>query len=567
MRRLNTISKTILSFFILTFIALVVIFIYNSRGYLFLNIGAISFQNINVYVLTSVHMYMDFLPYILSLSVYYIFSNYSGDNTRSISSVLVFPVSFFMLIIFCYAVFNIFLYSNFSNALLEYNRGKDYKNYIVYQNNIKNEIYRNIENALANNNYEIAYKEVYSLLYYEPYSQDTVGLIKKIEESKNSNITIDEQSIKNQISNNLELGIKYFSSENYKMADPYFLNVLELDPSHELALYYLNRISILETGIRLYNLNPTSSLEIHDKLSNAISLYQSRHYLDAYAAILQLYIEYPKKTEVKNYYTLITDAIRENNFFIDDAKRIENVYVDNKVMKNGFDIMLNQNMFLNVGDSVYFKDEYYLFDIILTDYDKSIGSSRSVFYKYGKINDIGENKKEIILKGLYNLNTKTYNMNDRDFADKIFIDVKNSSIEILRYKSSDYLKDKSLVDIINWKSDINKIGYSDNTADNYFLQKLLSPLYLVLFLVILSYYSLRYRKTLTLNFHFFHKVFGFLGVILFTFTAMLLFNLLIKMAIYFADIYIAALVLAISFLILILMYMMQLSRININANR
>ena len=566
MRQLNTISKTILSFFILTFIVFIVIFIYNSRGYLSLNLGAMSFQNMNVYVLTSVLMYMNFLPYILSLCVYYIFSNYSSDNTKSISSVLVFPVSFIIFIVFFYAIFNIFLYSNFSNALLEYNRGKDYKNYIVYQNNIKNETYRNIENALANNNYEVAYKEVYSLLYYEPYNQDTVDLIKKIEESKNSNITIDEQSINDKIKNNLESGIKYFSSENYKLASTYFSNVLELDASHELALYYLNRISILETGIRLYNIETTSSIEIHDKLSSAISLYQSRNYLDAYETILELYLEYPKKTEVKNYYTLITDAIRENNFFIDDAKRIENVYIDNKVMKNGFDIMLNQNVFLSVGDSVYFRDEYYLFDIILTDYDKSTESSRSVFYKYGKMNDIGDNKKEIILKGLYNLNTKIYDMNDRNFIDKIFIDVKNSSIEILRYKSSDYLKDKSVIDIINWKNDINKIGYSDNIADNYFLHKLLIPLYLLLFLTIVSYYSLRYRKILTPNFHFFHKAFGLLGIILLTFISMILFNLLIEIAMHFADVYLAALILSISFVILILVYMMQLSRININAN-
>jgi len=566
MRQLNPILRITISFFILTLITFVAILFYHSRGFLALSIGAMSFQNVHVYILMSVLIYVNFLPYILSLSVYYTFSNYRSNNTRGISSVLIYPISFVILIIFCYAVFNIFLYSNFSNTLLEYNRGENYRNYVIYQNNIQNETYDNIENALANNDYEVAYKEVYSLLYYQPYNQDTVALIKKIEKSKNSNITVDGQEIKDQIKNNLELGIKSFGSANYKLANAYFLNVLEIDKSHDLALYYLNRISIFETGTRLYNLDTTSSIEVYDKLSSAISLYQNRDYFDAYDAIVELYIEYPRQVEVKNYYTLITDAIRENNFFIADAKRIENVYVDSKVIKNGFDIMLNDNLFLSIGDSVYFKDEYYLFDILLIDNDDSMGSLRSVFYEYGKMNDIGENKKEIILKGLYNRNTKTYNMNDRDFLEDIFVGIKNSSINILRYKTSDYLGNKSVVDIINWKNDINNIGYSYNSADNYFLYKLLKPLYLSLFLIIIAYYSLRYRKTLTRNFHVVHRIFGFLGIILSTFITMALFQLLIQMAVCFSNAYIAALILGISFLILILVYMLQLARININAN-
>lgn len=564
MRQFSPILKLTLSFFILTFITLISIFLYNYVNISKLGVGVPSFNNVHVYFFTSVLIYVKFLPYIMALSILYTFTTFSNTaGSIRISSILMYPISFIILIMLIFAFFNISLYTIFSNATIDYNIAENYSYYLNYKNKIKNEL---LDNALASNNYEEAYKELYSLLYYAPYDRSTVSLIKKIEQLKISSMTKSEKEEQALMESNLNLGIKYFSVGNYKDASTYFMNVLDVDKSHDLALYYLNRISIIEDNVYLYNSSITSSIEVYDELAYAISLYQNEDYMNAYDSIVKLYIEYPEQSEVKNYYALITDAVRKNNFFIADIESIEQAYMNTKAIKNGFDIIINNSLFLSVGDSVYSDNQYYLFDVLLTEYDESMKNKRSVFYKYAKINSITENRKEIILKGLYKADKKTYSIDDREFVDEIFINIKDSSLNILRYKSISYLEDKSVIDIINWKNDINNIGYSDNSTNAYILDKLLLPIYVLLVSIVIAYYSLRYRKTLTKKFHFVHRIFGLFGIILFTFILLLFFKLLTQVFSHIEDVYMASLMLGISFLFLTSIYMLQLARTNIDDN-
>ena len=563
----NTVtSKLILSFFLLSFTTVLSWFVFYNIYASSISLPAI-LNNFGLFGLRTLFSYFDTLPYIAGISVYYAFSSYSSTiNHQGISKVVKKPVGVISSMVLFYILMSFFISPYMINGLKNYTRDLYNTEYKNYKNKLKNEAFDNAQIALENNNLKKAYSFAAEALHNMPNDFEIINLMKEIKQMEVDYFFTNQSSSQAKIKSNLADGIEAFSYKNYDSAIKSFRKVLKLDKANGLALFYMNKISINQKNAgAIYKGKTASDVKIYDSLSKAITYLNEKNYWPAYNIIYDLYAKYPTEIEVRNYNSIISDAINKNDFFISDSIAIKTEFLDNnKLLATGFNILLNDDTLMHVGSSLFFMNSFYIFDVIIVSLKKPFNPSDYSIYKYGKLLSVSDDRKELILKGKYDFKTKIYNSDDYVSTRSIFINISDDTVNILRDKDNTYLQYKSFDDILDWHNQLSAIGYSTRASNYGILYKLISPMYFALLLIILAYYSLRFRIGLTAQFHIYHRAIGMVGTFLLIYFLDKLFSILVNSFSILSNLFISTISLFVIFLILILFYILQLARINVN---
>lgn len=559
----NTVaSKLIISFFLLSFTTVLSWFVFYNIYVRSISLPVV-LGNFSLFGLRAFFSYFDTLPYVAGISVYYAFSSYfSTINHEGISRVVTKPLAVISSIVLFYIFISFFISPYIISTLKRYTRDLYSIEYKNYKNNLKNEAFNNAKIALDNNDIKKAYSFAAEALHNMPNDFEIINLMKEIKQAKTDYLFTNQSSLQSKIESNLTNGVKEFSHKNYDTAMKYFREVLKFDEDNGLALFYINKISINQKNAgAIYKGKTASDVKIYDSLSKAITYLNEKNYWSAYNIIYDLYAKYPTEIEVRNYNSIISDAINKNDFFISDSIAIKVAFLDkNKQLQTGFNILLNDDRLMHIGSSLFFMDSFYIFDVIIV----SLKDSSYSMYKYGKLLPISDDRKELILKGRFDFNTKTHNSDDYVSTRGIFINVSDDTINMLRDKDNTYLQYKSFRNILNWHNELSSIGYSTKASNYGILYKLISPMYFAFLLLILAYYSLRFRISLTAQFHIYHRVIGIVGTFLLIYFSNSLFLILVQSFSILSNLFISTISLFTIFLILILFYTLQLARINVN---
>ena len=231
--------------------------------------------------------------------------------------------------------------------------------------------------------------------------------------------------------------------------------------------------------------------------------------------------------EVDNYYSLIKDSIIRYDFFIDDAKKIKDAYIDNTELSvnsssinyNGVNIMLDKNTLLSSVNSTVFKGDTYLFDVSIVSLDDELKMTNFDNYLYAKISDAYKatnNMKNIILKAHFDTNKNEYVYNDIDRVI-IPIEISQSTINIIRNYTELKFSDISFFDLFILKEEISKFGYSSKDIMLELLYKVIEPITYLLLFIIIAYYSFRYRETMfNKKLHLYNVFVGIVGTCILT---------------------------------------------------
>lgn len=531
------------------------------------------------YILTSLILYKHLVPFIGALSVYFAFfkGSYSDSDGNNLSKIIASSIVAILALISFYTLYDYFLLDEFTVKLKEHNINKDYKVFLQYEFELKNKTYENAREELARGNLDNAYNLARKSLFYEGDNGNILLLLKSIQKERSELYEMqNENEIKN-INNLIQMGTRAFSISNYNVASQYFERVLTLDRYNPLALYYLNRISISQNNKPKYSGNTTEELYANKKLAEVITLYEEGRLWKAYDGILPLYAEVPNVTEVKNYYSIITDSINNYDFFLEEAIEIKNVFLDNiNYFENisltehkGLNLMLDKNTMLSSANSLYFKKNLYMFDISIIKLDDNSQILSMQNYKYGKLAETihtnTNNIKNIILKAPFDEKKKDYTYSDTDSVI-IPISISSSAVESIKNYTEMVLDYASLSKLILLKNELPKFGYSNEPINLIILKKSISPILYLLLFIIIAYYSFKFREEIYYGgANLITKFIGIIGTLSLTLIYGILIDYLSSLLIKFSNIVINIIVVyAISFAI-ILIILLQISRIPKNV--
>ncbi len=531
------------------------------------------------YILTSLILYKHLVPFIGALSVYFAFfkGSYSDSDGNNLSKIIASSIVVILALISFYTLYDYFLLDEFTVKLKEHNINKDYKVFLQYEFELKNKTYENAREELARGNLDNAYNLARKSLFYEGDNGNILLLLKSIQKERSELYEMqNENEIKN-INNLIQMGTRAFSISNYNVASQYFERVLTLDRYNPLALYYLNRISISQNNKPKYSGNTTEELYANKKLAEVITLYEEGRLWKAYDGILPLYAEAPNVTEVKNYYSIITDSINNYDFFLEEAIEIKNVFLDNiNYFENisltehkGLNLMLDKNTMLSSANSLYFKKNLYMFDISIIKLDDNSQILSMQNYKYGKLAETihtnTNNIKNIILKAPFDEKKKDYTYSDTDSVI-IPISISSSAVESIKNYTEMVLDYASLSKLILLKNELPKFGYSNEPINLIILKKSISPILYLLLFIIIAYYSFKFREEIHYGgANLITKFIGIIGTLSLTLIYGILIDYLSSLLIKFSNIVINIIVVyAISFAI-ILIILLQISRIPKNV--
>lgn len=570
----NISTKLFTNFLLCSIIAIVLGFLY----YLFFtktDNSILNFYYVNEAFLNSLLLYAQFIIFVLSISVYLSFSNYTFTAKDGFFSNITKPiVMMIILTVFC-AVFDNILSSKILATLESKEQIAHYLKYIEYENDLKNKAYYDAQQALANGNIKLAYEYASDALYYAPNEVNTLVLLKNIREASVQRKEKNESEKIQIINNYLSLGTRYFSQSNYTEALKYFNQILDLEKYHTLALYYVNKIKSMNQNGYLYGTDTTEGVASYDRLSQTINMYNSKNYWGAYSNIVNLYKEYPFQSEVKNYYSIIVSELRKNDFFIEDADMIKSIYIQDTIsaldihaddVKNGFHIMLNKDTMLYTSASVFFRNEFFLFNTYIIKFDKNFENLEYTVYAYGKLlSESPDGKRTLVLKGLYNPKTGVYDNNNLNSSRFIELSISDSSLYALKNISNLKLKYRNIVELFKWKKEISKYGYSVKELNYYMIGKILDPIHYLLLIIIIMYYLIRFKVREAKELHFYHSFIGFIGTILVTFLYKSVFDFLTNSISLLIPFKFSVTLMFIPVIVLLLFYIFQISRINTNA--
>ena len=515
--------KLLLNFLVLSIITLIVIF----TVYIVYSRGVGKDYTLFTYILISLGFYKSYIPYITSLSVYFAFFKGSFSNQENISKVIALPIVSIIFLVIFFTVYDYFLVDYFVSTIRHNNTVKNHKIYYDYELKLKDESYKKATEEFLNGNIDAAYIYAQNALFYDRNDINILLLIKNIQHENIKRYELEHKEEISNINNLIRLGTREYSLYNYNMAYKYFNQIIQLDNNNPLALYYLNKISIARNEKPKYYGNTTKEISIYSKLFEAISLYESGRFWYAYDLIQKLYLEYSDVVEVDNYYSLIKDSIIRYDFFIDDAKKIKDAYIDNTELSvnsssinyNGVNIMLDKNTLLSSVNSTVFKDDTYLFDVSIVSLDDELKMTNFDNYLYAKISDAYKatnNMKNIILKAHFDTNKNEYVYNDIDRVI-IPIEISQSTINIIRNYTELKFSDISFFDLFILKEEISKFGYSSKDIMLELLYKVIEPITYLLLFIIIAYYSFRYRETMfNKKLHLYNVFVGIVGTCILT---------------------------------------------------
>ena len=571
----NILKRLILSFIILSIVCIVLILVF----YVIYSKADGKEYSLIAYILTSLILYKYSVPYIIALSVYFAFfkGSYSDEETDNLSKIIAFPITAILITVLFYTLYDYYLLDALAYRLKEHNSNRDYKVFLQYEFELKNKIYENAREELSKGNLDNAYNLARKSLFYEGDNGNILLLLKSIQKEREELEEIENKREIENINNLIQIGSRAFSMADYNSANRYFDMVLSIDRYNSLALYYLNRISMAQNSKPKYSGNTTEELYAYRKLAEIITLYEEGRLWKAYEGILPLYAEVPNITEVRNYYYIITDAIDNYDFFLDKASEIKNVFIDNvgylennSLTENkGINLMLDKNTMLSSINGLYFKGNLYMFDVSVIKLDDNSQILDMQNYKYGKLAETifqnTNNIKNIILKAPFDNNKKDYIYSDTD-STTIPISISSSAVESVKNYTDMILDYASLSKLILLKNELPKFGYSNEPINLIIFKKAISPILYLLLFVVIAYYSFKFREEIHYEgANLTAKFIGIIGTLSITMIYGILMDFIATVLIKFSNIVInMVLVYAVS-LAIILIILLQISRIPKNV--
>ena len=571
----NILKRLILSFIILSIVCIVLILVF----YVIYSKADGKEYSLIAYILTSLILYKYSVPYIIALSVYFAFfkGSYSDEETDNLSKIIAFPITAILITVLFYTLYDYYLLDALAYRLKEHNSNRDYKVFLQYEFELKNKIYENAREELSKGNLDNAYNLARKSLFYEGDNGNILLLLKSIQKEREELEEIENKREIENINNLIQIGSRAFSMADYNSANRYFDMVLSIDRYNSLALYYLNRISMAQNSKPKYSGNTTEELYAYRKLAEIITLYEEGRLWKAYEGILPLYAEVPNITEVRNYYYIITDAIDNYDFFLDKASEIKNVFIDNvgylennSLTENkGINLMLDKNTMLSSINGLYFKGNLYMFDVSVIKLDDNSQILDMQNYKYGKLAETifqnTNNIKNIILKAPFDNNKKDYIYSDTD-STTIPISISSSAVESVKNYTDMILDYASLSKLILLKNELPKFGYSNEPINLIIFKKAISPILYLLLFVVIAYYSFKFREEIHYEgANLSTKFIGIIGTLSITMIYGILTDFIATVLIKFSNIVInIVLVYAVS-LAIILIILLQISRIPKNV--
>ena len=571
----NILKRLILSFIILSIVCIVLILVF----YVIYSKADGKEYSLIAYILTSLILYKYSVPYIIALSVYFAFfkGSYSDEETDNLSKIIAFPITAILITVLFYTLYDYYLLDALAYRLKEHNSNRDYKVFLQYELELKNKIYENAREELSKGNLDNAYNLARKSLFYEGDNGNILLLLKSIQKEREELEEIENKREIENINNLIQMGSRAFSMADYNSANRYFDMVLSIDRYNSLALYYLNRISMAQNSKPKYSGNTTEELYAYRKLAEIITLYEEGRLWKAYEGILPLYAEVPNIMEVRNYYYIITDAIDNYDFFLDKASEIKNVFIDNvgylennSLTENkGINLMLDKNTMLSSINGLYFKGNLYMFDVSVIKLDDNSQILDMQNYKYGKLAETifqnTNNIKNIILKAPFDNNKKDYIYSDTD-STTIPISISSSAVESVKNYTDMILDYASLSKLILLKNELPKFGYSNEPINLIIFKKAISPILYLLLFVVIAYYSFKFREEIHYEgANLSTKFIGIIGTLSITMIYGILTDFIATVLIKFSNIVInIVLVYAVS-LAIILIILLQISRIPKNV--
>ena len=571
----NILKRLILSFIALSVICIVLILVF----YVIYSKADGKEYSLIAYVLTSLILYKYSVPYIIALCVYFAFFKavYSDEESENLSKIIAAPITAILGMILFYTLYDYYLLDALANRLKEHNSNKDYQVFLQYEFELKNKTYEEAREELSKGNLDNAYNLARKSLFYEGDNGNILLLLKSIQKEREELDEIENEKEIENINNLIQMGSRAFAVSDYGSATRYFERVLTIDRYNSLALYYLNRISIIQNSKPKYSGNTTEELYAYKKLSEIIALYEEGRLWKAYEEILPLYAEVPNITEVRNYYSIITDAINNYDFFIEEASEIRNVFIDNAgylennslTKHKGLNLMLDKNTMLSSVNGLYFKNNLYIFDVSVIKLDDNSKILDMQSYKYGKLaNTIYTNTnniKNIILKAPFDNNKKDYIYSDTNSVT-IPISISSSAVETIKNYTDMILDYSSLSKLILMERELPKFGYSSEPINLTIFKKSISPILYLLLFTIIVYYSFKFRQEIHYEgANLTSKFIGIIGTLSITLIYEILTDFMATVLIEFSNIVInIVLVYALS-LAIILILLLQISRIPKNV--
>ena len=562
-------TRLILDFLIMSIISIAIILIV----YVLYSRGEGREYSLFTYVLLSLIFYKTYIPYIISLSVYFSFFKARYFYQENISKVIATPIAVIVLLVSLYAVYDYSFVDFFISTVKNHNYERDMKIYYEHGIKLKNEAYEKAKEELTKGNLNSASLFAEEALFYDKDDGNTLLLIKSIQEEKAKQYQKYHQLEIDNIKNLIKEGTKEFSSSNYTEASKYFNKVISLDKYNPLALYYMNRIRITRNEKPLFKSNTTEEASVYGRLSDVIVLYENGRLWDAYDRISKLYMEAPNIAEVDNYYSIIRDSISRYDFFIREAKEVRNAYINNPdilqytsaLNHNGINLMLDKNTLLSSSSSSVFKNSFYIFDVSIIKLDDELKIVSCDNYLYGKIAEVFKatnNNKNIILKARFDTNKNDYIYSDANSL-VIPISISYSTLDIIKNYTSLELKYVNLSDLFTLRKEIKRFGYSDKEINLELVTKNIEPItYLLLFLII-AYYSFRYRLSMSTSgtFHLYNRVTGVVGTILLGLVYRVIVSYISMLLVMLSQITLSVIIVVVATFILILIVIFQMARI------
>ena len=562
-------TRLILNFLIMSIIGIAVILII----YVLYSRGEGRDYSLFTYMLISLIFYKTYMPYIISLSVYFAFFKAKYVHQENISKVIAFPIVAIIVLVIFYTLYDYSFVNSFISLVKEHNASRDSMIYYEYGLKLKNEAYEKARTELINGNLESAASFAEDALFYDRNDGNVLLLIKSIHEEKMKEYERSHQLEISNINNLLKLGTREFSYSNYYEASKYFNQVIALDRYNPLALYYINKISIANNQKPKYISTTTEEASVYGRLSEVITLYENGRLWDAYDRISKLYMEAPNIAEVDNYYSIIRDSISRYDFFIREAKEVRNAYINNPdilqytsaLNHNGINLMLDKNTLLSSSSSSVFKNSFYIFDVSIIKLDDELKIVSCNNYLYGKIAEAFKatnNNKNIILKARFDTNKNDYIYSDANSL-VIPISISYSTLDIIKNYTSLELKYVNLSDLFTLRKEIKRFGYSDKEINLELVTKNIEPItYLLLFLII-AYYSFRYRLSMSTSgtFHLYNRVTGVVGTILLGLVYRVIVSYISMLLVMLSQITLSVIIVVVATFILILIVIFQMARI------
>ena len=571
----NILKRLILSFIALSVICIVLILVF----YVIYSKADGKEYSLIAYILTSLILYKYSVPYIIALCVYFAFFKavYSDEESENLSKIIAAPITAILGMILFYTLYDYYLLDALANRLKEHNSNKDYQVFLQYEFELKNKTYEEAREELSKGNLDNAYNLARKSLFYEGDNGNILLLLKSIQKEREELDEIENEKEIENINNLIQMGSRAFAISDYGSATRYFERVLTIDRYNSLALYYLNRISIIQNSKPKYSGNTTEELYAYKKLSEIIALYEEGRLWKAYEEILPLYAEVPNITEVRNYYSIITDAINNYDFFIEEASEIRNVFIDNSgylennslTKHKGLNLMLDKNTMLSSVNGLYFKNNLYIFDVSVIKLDDNSKILDMQSYKYGKLaNTIYTNTnniKNIILKAPFDNNKKDYIYSDTNSVT-IPISISSSAVETIKNYTDMILDYSSLSKLILMERELPKFGYSSEPINLTIFKKSISPILYLLLFTIIAYYSFKFRQEIHYEgANLTSKFIGIIGTLSITLIYEILTDFIASVLIEFSNIVINIILIYALSLAIILIILLQISRIPKNV--